>query len=93
MYQASSITTKAAIWLPPPLNGEGKPSDFSSMAEQMRTAYDNIAKLLARYDATHLRTSSKKRFMCWIWTLRLTSLVRFARLHMAVNARNAPVPS
>ena len=41
----------------------------------------------------HLRTSSKKRFMCWIWTLRLTSLVRFARLHMAVNARNAPVPS
>jgi len=32
---------------PAPLNGEGKPSDFSSMAEQMRTAYDNIAKLLA----------------------------------------------
>nr|WP_288256442.1 Rid family hydrolase [uncultured Pseudomonas sp.] len=37
---------------PAPLNSEGKPSDFSVMGEQMSTAYDNIAKLLALYGAT-----------------------------------------
>lgn len=37
---------------PAPLDTEGRPSDFSAMGEQMRTAYDNIAKLLALYDAT-----------------------------------------
>lgn len=37
---------------PAPLNSEGKPSDFSSIGEQMRASYDNIAKLLALYGAT-----------------------------------------
>jgi enamine deaminase RidA (YjgF/YER057c/UK114 family) len=37
---------------PAPLDSEGKPSDFSSMGEQMRTSYDNIAQLLALYGAT-----------------------------------------
>lgn len=37
---------------PAPLNSEDKPSDFSVMGEQMSTAYDNIAKLLALYGAT-----------------------------------------
>lgn len=37
---------------PAPLDAEGKPSDFSSMGEQMRVAYANIAKLLALYGAT-----------------------------------------
>ncbi|MBV7564572.1 Rid family hydrolase [Pseudomonas sp. sia0905] len=37
---------------PAPLDSEGKPSDFSSMGEQMRTSYNNIAKLLALYGAT-----------------------------------------
>jgi enamine deaminase RidA (YjgF/YER057c/UK114 family) len=37
---------------PAPLDSEGKPSDFSAMGEQMRTSYDNIAKLLALYGAT-----------------------------------------
>ncbi|XRA84179.1 RidA family protein [Pseudomonas putida] len=35
-----------------PLNADGRPSDFSSMGEQMRVSYDNIAKLLALYGAT-----------------------------------------
>lgn len=37
---------------PAPLNSEGKPSDFSMMGEQMRTAYDNISKLLALFGAS-----------------------------------------
>ena len=37
---------------PAPLDNDGKPSDFSSMGEQMRTSYDNISKLLALYGAT-----------------------------------------
>ncbi|ALI09480.1 MULTISPECIES: RidA family protein [Pseudomonas] len=37
---------------PAPLDSEGKPSDFSSMGEQMRASYDNISKLLALYGAT-----------------------------------------
>lgn len=37
---------------PAPLDNEGRPYDFSSMGEQMRSAYDNIAKLLALYGAT-----------------------------------------
>ena len=37
---------------PAPLDSEGRPSDFSTMGEQMRTAYDNIATLLALYGAT-----------------------------------------
>jgi enamine deaminase RidA (YjgF/YER057c/UK114 family) len=37
---------------PAPLNSEGKPSDFSSMGEQMRASYANISKLLALYGAT-----------------------------------------
>lgn len=37
---------------PAPLDGDGKPSDFSAMGEQMRVSYDNIAKLLALYGAT-----------------------------------------
>ena len=37
---------------PAPLDSEGRPSDFSAMGEQMRTSYDNIAKLLALYGAT-----------------------------------------
>lgn len=37
---------------PAPLDSDGKPSDFSSMGEQMRTSYDNISKLLALYGAT-----------------------------------------
>lgn len=37
---------------PAPLDCEGKPSDFSSMGEQMRASYDNISKLLALYGAT-----------------------------------------
>lgn len=37
---------------PAPLDADGKPSDFSSMGEQMRVAYANIAKLLALYGAT-----------------------------------------
>ncbi|MDM3886920.1 Rid family hydrolase [Pseudomonas sp. BCRC 81390] len=36
---------------PAPLDGDGKPSDFSAMGEQMRVAYANIAKLLALYGA------------------------------------------
>ncbi|MFJ4112523.1 RidA family protein [Pseudomonas sp. NPDC089758] len=35
-----------------PLNADGRPSDFSSMGEQMRVSYENIAKLLALYGAT-----------------------------------------
>lgn len=37
---------------PAPLDSKGRPRDFSAMGEQMRTAYDNIAKLLALYGAT-----------------------------------------
>lgn len=37
---------------PAPLDADGKPCDFSSMGEQMRVAYANIAKLLALYGAT-----------------------------------------
>ncbi|MFT0180231.1 Rid family hydrolase [Pseudomonas benzopyrenica] len=37
---------------PAPLDSEGRPSDFSTMGEQMRTAYDNIARLLALYGAS-----------------------------------------
>ncbi|MEC4564223.1 RidA family protein [Pseudomonas inefficax] len=37
---------------PAPLGADGRPSDFSSMGEQMRVSYDNIAKLLALYGAT-----------------------------------------
>ncbi|KAB0488776.1 Enamine deaminase RidA, house cleaning of reactive enamine intermediates, YjgF/YER057c/UK114 family [Pseudomonas reinekei] len=37
---------------PAPLNSEGKPSDFSTMGEQMSKAYDNISKLLALYGAS-----------------------------------------
>lgn len=37
---------------PAPLGSDGKPSDFSTMGEQMRVSYDNIAKLLALYGAT-----------------------------------------
>ncbi len=37
---------------PAPLDADGRPSDFSSMGEQMRVSYDNIAKLLALYGAT-----------------------------------------
>lgn len=37
---------------PAPLDTDGRPSDFSSMGEQMRVSYDNIAKLLALYGAT-----------------------------------------
>ncbi len=37
---------------PAPLGTDGRPSDFSSMGEQMRVSYDNIAKLLALYGAT-----------------------------------------
>ncbi|MDH4558370.1 RidA family protein [Pseudomonas sp. BN417] len=37
---------------PAPLNADGKPSDFSTMGEQMRVSYDNISKLLALYGAT-----------------------------------------
>lgn len=36
---------------PASLDSDGKPNDFSTMGEQMRTAYDNIAKLLALYGA------------------------------------------
>ncbi|RCL28407.1 hypothetical protein C6A77_07305 [Pseudomonas sp. AFG_SD02_1510_Pfu_092] len=36
---------------PAPLGADGRPSDFASMGEQMRAAYDNIAKLLAVYGA------------------------------------------
>jgi len=35
-----------------PLDADGRPSDYSSMGEQMRVAYDNISKLLALYGAT-----------------------------------------
>lgn len=37
---------------PAPLDSDGKPSDFSSLGEQMRASYDNISKLLALYGAT-----------------------------------------
>jgi len=37
---------------PAPLGADGRPSDFSSMGEQMRVSYDNIAKLLALYGAS-----------------------------------------
>ncbi len=37
---------------PAPLDADGRPSDYSSMGEQMRVAYDNISKLLALYGAT-----------------------------------------
>ncbi|UDU83117.1 Rid family hydrolase [Pseudomonas sp. HN2-3] len=37
---------------PAPSDNERKPSDFSSIGEQMRASYDNIAKLLALYGAT-----------------------------------------
>lgn len=37
---------------PAPLDSEGRPSDFSTMGEQMRAAYDNVSKLLALYGAT-----------------------------------------
>jgi enamine deaminase RidA (YjgF/YER057c/UK114 family) len=36
---------------PAPLDADGRPSDFSSMGEQMRVCYANIAKLLALYGA------------------------------------------
>src|SRR3546814_8435331 len=34
------------------LDESGKPADFSTMGEQMRVAYANAAKLLARFGAT-----------------------------------------
>lgn len=37
---------------PADLDSTGKPSDFSKMEEQMRTAYENIAKILAQFGAT-----------------------------------------
>jgi len=37
---------------PAPLDSTGRPTDFSMMEAQMRVTYDNIAKLLARFDAT-----------------------------------------
>lgn len=37
---------------PAPLDSDGKPSDFSSLGEQMRASYNNISKLLALYGAT-----------------------------------------
>ena len=37
---------------PAPLDVDGRPSDFSSMGEQMRASYDNVSKLLALYGAT-----------------------------------------
>lgn len=37
---------------PAPLDADGRPSDFSSIGEQMRVSYDNIAKLLGLYGAT-----------------------------------------
>jgi enamine deaminase RidA (YjgF/YER057c/UK114 family) len=37
---------------PAPLDSDGKPSDFSSLGEQMRASYDNISKLLALYGTT-----------------------------------------
>src|SRR3546814_11982821 len=38
---------------PAALDESGKPADFSTMGEQMRVAYANAAKLLARFGATH----------------------------------------
>src|SRR3546814_3775738 len=37
---------------PAALDKSGKPADFSTMGEQMRVAYANAAKLLARFGAT-----------------------------------------
>src|SRR3546814_20526163 len=37
---------------PAALDESGKPADFSTMGEQMREAYANAAKLLARFGAT-----------------------------------------
>lgn len=36
---------------PARLDGEGKPADFSAMEAQMRAAYENAAKILARFGA------------------------------------------
>ena len=37
---------------PAPLDGAGRPTDFSVMEEQMRVTYANAARILARFGAT-----------------------------------------
>lgn len=37
---------------PAPLDDSGSPTDFSTMADQMRVAYANAAKILAHFGAT-----------------------------------------
>ena len=43
---------KGSLIAPAALDEFGKPSDFSTMEEQMRVTYANAAKLLARFGAT-----------------------------------------
>lgn len=43
---------EGSLIAPAPLDRDGRPCDYSSMGDQMRAAYDNIAKLLALYGAT-----------------------------------------
>ena len=43
---------KGNLISPAPLDGAGRPTDFSVMEEQMRVTYANAARILARFGAT-----------------------------------------
>jgi len=43
---------KGNLIAPAPLDGSGKPAEFSTMEQQMRATYANAVKLLARFGAT-----------------------------------------
>ena len=47
-----SHDNKGALIAPAALDESGKPTDFSTMEEQMQVTYANAAKLLARFGAT-----------------------------------------
>lgn len=53
IYISGQLANKGSELLhPAPLDGNGKPSDSSTMADQMRQTYANAEELLGRFGAT-----------------------------------------
>lgn len=77
---------------PAPLDRDGRPCDFSSMGDQMRAAYDNIAKLLALYGAT-LEDVVEETLYVLDMDAAFAVVGRCARPPTARNGLNAPATS
>jgi enamine deaminase RidA (YjgF/YER057c/UK114 family) len=53
IYLSGQLAHKGdKLQFPAPLDADGRPTDFSNMADQMRQTYANAAELLARFGAT-----------------------------------------